>query len=87
MKRASMKRWQTLLAISLAMLKVVVVVVVTILEGSLGSGMRFDWLNFKEPKLLIASSDAKEKGYDLNRKRWVERGSDTIKVEKRSLKS
>lgn len=39
--------------------KVVVVVVVTIRDGSLGSGMRFDWENFKDPKLLIASSDVK----------------------------
>lgn len=44
---------------SLAMEKVVVVVVVTILEGSLGSGMRLDWENFRDPRLLIASSERK----------------------------
>ncbi len=54
-----MKRWQTDLAISFAMEKVVVVVVVTILEGSLGSGIRFDWENLRDPRLLIASSDVK----------------------------
>ena len=40
--------------------KVVVVVVVTILDGSFGSGMRLDWENFRDPKLLMASSDKKE---------------------------
>jgi hypothetical protein len=39
---------------------VVVVVVVTILEGSFGSGIRFDCENLREPRLLIASSDKKE---------------------------
>jgi hypothetical protein len=58
-KRASMKRWQTDLAISFAIEKVVVVVVVTILEGSFGSGIRFDWENLRDPRLLIASSDVK----------------------------
>ena len=59
MKRASMKRRQTERAISLAMEKVVVVVVVTIRDGSLGSGIRLDWENLSEPRLLIASSDVK----------------------------
>ena len=54
-----MKRWQTDRAISFAMENVVVVVVVTIREGSLGSGMRFDCENFKDPRLLIASSEVK----------------------------
>lgn len=39
--------------------KVVVVVVVTIREGSFGSGMRLDWENFSEPRLFIASSEVK----------------------------
>jgi hypothetical protein len=59
MKRASRNRWQIDLAMSLAMEKVVVVVVVTMREGSLGSGMRFDCENFNEPRLLIASSERK----------------------------
>ena len=42
MKRASRKRAHTERAISFAMENVVVVVVVTIREGSFGSGMRFD---------------------------------------------
>jgi hypothetical protein len=46
-------------AISLAMEKVVVVVVVTIREGSLGSGMRFDCENLSDPRLVIASSEVK----------------------------
>ncbi|KAG9533513.1 RGS-domain-containing protein, partial [Aureobasidium melanogenum] len=41
---------QTVRAISLAMEKVVVVVVVTILEGSFGSGMRLDWENLSDPR-------------------------------------
>jgi hypothetical protein len=55
-----MKRWHTDLAISFAIENVVVVVVVTILLESLGSGILLDCENFKEPKLLIASSDANE---------------------------
>src|ERR1700744_5489950 len=55
--RASTKRWQTERAISLAMENVVVVVVTTHREGFLGSGMRFDWENFREPRLVMASSD------------------------------
>src|ERR1700743_158597 len=59
MKRASRNFWHTDLAISRAMEKVVVVVVVTILEGSLGSGMRLDWENLSEPRFIMASSDVK----------------------------
>ena len=57
--RASVKRWQTDRAISFAIEKVVVVVVVTIRVGSFGSGIRFDWENFKDPRLLMASSEVK----------------------------
>lgn len=57
--RASVKRWHTDRAISFAIEKVVVVVVVTIREGSFGSGIRFDWENFKDPRLLMASSEVK----------------------------
>lgn len=46
-------------AISLAMEKVVVVVVVTILDGSFGSGMRFDCENLREPRFVMASSVVK----------------------------
>lgn len=48
------------------MLNVVVVVVVTTREGSLGSGVRFDWENFKADRFSAASSVVKELGYDLN---------------------
>lgn len=62
-----MNLWQTDRAISFAIEKVVVVVVVTIREGSFGSGMRLDWENFNELKLLMASSEVNVKEYDLNR--------------------
>jgi len=87
MKRASTNRWHTERAISLAIEKVVVVVVVTMREGSLGSGMRFDWENFREPRLLMASSEVKVWSNLENRMRWVSNLRLTIKVEKRSLKS
>lgn len=68
--------------------KVVVVVVVTIREGSLGSGIRFDCENLRDPRLLIASSERKVCSIFVNRTRWAESGNKlTIKVEKRSLKS
>lgn len=57
MNRASVKRWHTDRAISFAIEKVVVVVVVTIRVGSFGSGIRFDCENFKDPRLFIASSE------------------------------
>lgn len=60
MNLASKNRWQTERAISRAMEKVVVVVVVTIRDGSFGSGIRLDCENFRDPKLLIASSDKNE---------------------------
>ena len=44
------------LAISLDMVNVVVVVVVMILAGSLGSADRFDWENLREERLRHASS-------------------------------
>lgn len=88
MKRASTKRWQMDLAMSFAMEKVVVVVVVTILEGSLGSGMRFDCENFSEPRLLMASSERKVYSTFDNRTRCAERGSRlTMRVANKSLKS
>lgn len=55
-KRPSMKCWQMPLPISLDMLKVVVVVVVMIREGSFGSGKRFDWENLSEERFAQASS-------------------------------
>lgn len=73
---------------SLAMEKVVVVVVVTILDGSLGSGMRFDWENLREPRLLMASSDKKVYSTFVRRTRWADSGSKlTMSVENKSLKS
>jgi hypothetical protein len=66
---------------------VVVVVVVTILEGSFGSGMRFDWANLRELRLLMASSDRKEWSVLENMRLWVSSGRLTMSVEKRSLKS
>lgn len=73
---------------SLAMEKVVVVVVVTMRDGSLGSGIRFDCENLRDPRLLIASSERKVCSTLVNRTRWAESGNKlTIKVENRSLKS
>lgn len=46
---------------------VVVVVVVTIREGSLGSGIRLDWENLSDPRLFMASSDKNEWSTRLNR--------------------
>jgi hypothetical protein len=59
MKRASRNRIHTDRAISFAMENVVVVVVVTILDGSLGSGMRLDCENLREPRFVMASSVVK----------------------------
>lgn len=86
-KRASKNRWHTERAISLAIENVVVVVVVTIRDGSFGSGIRFDCENFSEPRLVIASSDVNECSTRVNRTRCGVSGSDTISVENRSLKS
>ena len=87
MNLASTKRWHTVLAISLAIENVVVVVVVTILEGSFGSGMRLDWENFSDPRLLIASSERKEWSHLLRKRRCDSSGKLTMSVAKRSLKS
>ena len=56
-----MKCWHIAFAISRVIEKVVVVVVVTIRDLSLGSGPRLDWENFKEAKFRAASS--LEKGF------------------------
>jgi hypothetical protein len=74
-------------AISFAMENVVVVVVVTILDGSLGSGMRLDCENLREPRFVMASSVVKVCSTRDRRTRWPDSGKLTIKVEKRSLKS
>jgi hypothetical protein len=71
----------------LAIEKVVVVVVVTMREESLGSGIRFDWENLRDPKLLIASSDVKVWSYLVKRTRWESNFKLTIKVENKSMKS
>lgn len=51
------------LAMSRVIEKVVVVVVVTTRDGSLGSGPRFDWENLREARFWAASSlgDGNEK--------------------------
>jgi hypothetical protein len=87
MNLASKKRWHTDRAISRAIENVVVVVVVTIREGSFGSGMRFDWENFKDPKLLMASSERKECSTRVNRTRCGASGKLTTSVANKSLKS
>ena len=51
-----MKCWHMALAISRVMEKVVVVVVVMIREGSLGSGPRFDCENLSDARFWAASS-------------------------------
>lgn len=84
---ASKNLEHTDLAISFAIEKVVVVVVVTIRDGSFGSGMRFDCENFREPKLVMASSVVKVCSILEKRTRCGVSGKLTIKVEKRSLKS
>lgn len=87
MNRASRNRWHTERVISFAMENVVVVVVVTIRDGSFGSGIRFDCENLSEPKFVIASSDVKVCSIRVKRTRWAESGNETMSVEKRSLKS
>ena len=64
-----------------------VVVVVTMREGSLGSGMRFDCENLSEPRFMMASSAVNVCSNLVNRTRWVSSFRLTINVEKRSLKS
>lgn len=59
MNLASRNFWHTERAISFAIEKVVVVVVVTIRDGSLGSGMRLDCENLSEPRFVMASSEVK----------------------------
>lgn len=87
MKRPSTKRVQTVRAISLAIENVVVVVVVTIRAGSLGSGMRLDCENLSEPRFVIASSVVNVWSIRLNRTRCGVRGSETMRVAKRSFRS
>ena len=55
-RRASIKCWHMAFAISRVIEKVVVVVVVTMRVGSLGSGPRLDWENFRFARLRAASS-------------------------------
>ncbi len=64
-----------------------VVVVVTIRDGSFGSGIRFDCENLSEPKLVIASSVVKVCSMRVNRTRCGMSGRLTMRVENRSLKS
>lgn len=86
-KRASTKRLQTVRAISLAIENVVVVVVVTMREGSFGSGIRFDCENLREPRFVRASSVVNVCSILVKRTLCGVRGRDTIRVEKRSLRS
>jgi hypothetical protein len=86
-KRASRNLWQTERAISFAIEKVVVVVVVTILVGSFGSGIRFDCENLREPRLVRASSVVKLCSWREKRTRCELSGKLTMSVENKSLKS
>ena len=63
------------------------VVVVTIREGSLGSGIRFDCENFSDPRLLIASSEENVCSILEKRTRCGVSGRLTMSVENKSLKS
>ena len=74
-------------AISFAMENVVVVVVVTMREGSFGSGMRFDCENFSDPRFVMASSVVKVCSTRVNRTRCGVNGRLTMRVENKSLKS
>lgn len=85
--RLSRNRWQIDRAISFAIENVVVVVVVTILMLSFGSGILFDWENLSEPRLLIASSERKECSTLVKRTRWAASGRLTTRVANKSLKS
>jgi len=64
-----------------------VVVVTTHLEGFLGSGMRLDCENFKDPRLVMASSDRKVSSTLENLTRCGVSGKLVISVENKSLKS
>ena len=66
---------------------VVVVVVTTHLDGFFGSGMRLDWENFKDPRLVMASSDRKVSSTLENLTRCGVNGRLVTRVENRSLKS
>ena len=87
MNRASKNRVHIERAISFAMEKVVVVVVVTILDGSFGSGIRFDCENFNDPRFVIASSVVKVCSIREKRTRCGVSGRLTMSVAKRSVKS
>jgi hypothetical protein len=87
MSLASMKCWQMVFAMGLGMEKVVVVVVVTMREASLGSVVRLDWEKRRDARLAAASSVVKEFGYDLKKRVCVESSSETIKVANKSCVS
>jgi hypothetical protein len=88
MNLASRNLWHIERAMSLAIEKVVVVVVVTMRDGSFGSGIRLDCENLRDPRLLMASSERKVCSTFVNRTRCAESGNKlTINVENRSLKS
>lgn len=63
------------------------VVVTTHLEGLLGSGMRLDCENFRDPRLVIASSDRNVSSILVNLTRCAVSGKLVISVENKSLKS
>lgn len=69
------------------MLNVVVVVVVTTLLGSLGSGARFDCENLRAERFSAASSVVKEFGYVLKYCLCVVSSRETMSVAKRSCVS
>lgn len=59
----------------------------THLEGLVGSGMRLDCENLRDPRLVIASSDRNVSSILVNLTRCAVRGKLVMSVEKRSLKS
>ena len=87
MNLASTNLWHTWRAISFAIENVVVVVVMTQRDGLLGSGIRFDWENFNDPKFVIASSERNVSSTFWNRTRCAVSGKLVTSVQNRSLKS
>ena len=73
---------------SLLMENVVVEVEVTLHVGLSGSGMRFDCVSFRLPRLRMASSERNVCSNLTKRTRWGSRGRRlTMRAEKRSLRS
>ena len=69
------------------MLNVVVVVVVMIRDGSLGSVVRLDWEKRKEARFAAASSVVNVFGYERKNRVFVPSPSETTSVANRSCVS